>query len=602
MELFGDSPRALAVSPDASRVYAAIFLSGNQTTVVAFPQFDGGIPQPPLDSPYYDPSYDPNDDVPDRFPTTALIVKFDPASGQWLDEVDHDWGPALRLSLPDQDVFAIDANATPPALLPGDTATGVGTVIYNMAVRPGNGKLFVSNTEAINQVRFEPLIDATHGVQGRFVDNRVTVIDGQQVRPVGLNPHADHNRPTGPPEEVAESIALPTEVTFSPDGRWLYIAAFGSDRIAIADADALEAGIATRRLVRVGGGPAGVVVDGARDRLYVLNRFDQTISIVSPAGTPDLAAETAVVPLGFDPSPSAVTPRPTLPLRGAVLWPRRRHLWQLPRVRRPGRARVGPGRPLRTDHSQSERCQRATLAPNEGADDDAESARDGRGGADALARRPYRGQHRRLSVRRGRSLQAVQPGLRGSPRRAAAADRARDASIHRLGTHHQVSSEPGRGPRPHRDGGRSTRFCVLHGTVRRLPCRSTRHGRWIAVAVARDGCRGRQDPAPAERVRQDRNVRAAASGAAPVLPDAARGRSDPRLRLLPRWRQRLPGRSASAQRAGRDPRRRGLPVRLRHRARPNCRPADIGDAGERRRPDHDRAPRPVADARRRPRL
>lgn len=38
----------------------------------------------------------------------------------------------------------------------------------------------------------------------------------------------------------------------------------------------------------------------------VLNRFDQTISIVSPAGAPNLAAETAVIPLGFDPSPSAI--------------------------------------------------------------------------------------------------------------------------------------------------------------------------------------------------------------------------------------------------------------------------------------------------------
>jgi DNA-binding beta-propeller fold protein YncE len=33
--LFGDTPRALAVSPDGTRVYAAVFHSGNQTTTIA---------------------------------------------------------------------------------------------------------------------------------------------------------------------------------------------------------------------------------------------------------------------------------------------------------------------------------------------------------------------------------------------------------------------------------------------------------------------------------------------------------------------------------------------------------------------------------------
>jgi DNA-binding beta-propeller fold protein YncE len=33
--LFGDTPRALAVSPDGTRVYAAVFHSGNQTTALS---------------------------------------------------------------------------------------------------------------------------------------------------------------------------------------------------------------------------------------------------------------------------------------------------------------------------------------------------------------------------------------------------------------------------------------------------------------------------------------------------------------------------------------------------------------------------------------
>ena len=35
VELFGDTPRALAATPDGSTVYAAVFHSGNQTTAVS---------------------------------------------------------------------------------------------------------------------------------------------------------------------------------------------------------------------------------------------------------------------------------------------------------------------------------------------------------------------------------------------------------------------------------------------------------------------------------------------------------------------------------------------------------------------------------------
>src|SRR5262249_42684854 len=111
LELFGDSPRALAVSADGSRVYAAIFLSGNRTTSVnsANVTDHGGLPPPPADSPYY----------PDGFPQTALIVRHDPTSGQWRDELARDWSADLRLSLPDDDVFTIDADGEPPVVLPG---------------------------------------------------------------------------------------------------------------------------------------------------------------------------------------------------------------------------------------------------------------------------------------------------------------------------------------------------------------------------------------------------------------------------------------------------------------------------------------------------
>ena len=58
--------------------------------------------------------------------------------------------------------------------------------------------------------------------------------------------------------------------------------------------------------MEVGGGPSGLALDEARDRLYVMNRFTHDISIVSNASNPATAIETAVVPLRFDPAPAIV--------------------------------------------------------------------------------------------------------------------------------------------------------------------------------------------------------------------------------------------------------------------------------------------------------
>jgi DNA-binding beta-propeller fold protein YncE len=302
IELFGDVPRALAVDPDGSRVYAAIFHSGNETTVVHpyAVATNGGLPQPPRDSPYFDPQYDPTDSLRDRFPTTGLIVKFDRVDERFEDASGRDWSEAVRLSLPDEDVFVIDAAANPPTLLSAETSTRVGTTLYNMAVRPGSSAVFVSNTEARNHVRFEPAL------RGHIAESRVTVLVDGEARPVQLNPHIDYSVPTGPPAEIEASLSIPTELVFSGDGRTVYLAGFGSGHVGIFDAAALEQGIVRRELLPLGGGPSGLVLDEARDRLYVLKRFEQRIAVVSNVSDRKKRRLSADVPLGFDPSPQSV--------------------------------------------------------------------------------------------------------------------------------------------------------------------------------------------------------------------------------------------------------------------------------------------------------
>src|SRR5215213_7103740 len=128
--LFSDTPRALAVSPDGSTVYAAAFHSGNRTTTVheAFVpdggQAAGGLPGP-----------NTNADGAPR-PEVGIIVRFD--GTHWVDELGRAWDGQIRFSLPDKDVFVLDANADPPAQLAGAAGyyQGVGTVLYNMVVNP----------------------------------------------------------------------------------------------------------------------------------------------------------------------------------------------------------------------------------------------------------------------------------------------------------------------------------------------------------------------------------------------------------------------------------------------------------------------------------
>jgi DNA-binding beta-propeller fold protein YncE len=297
IELFTDTPRALAVSTDGRTVYAAAFRSGNGTTVI--PEADvaanGGVPPMP-------PGATPG------WPDTSLIVRHNPANGRWEDETGADWGAFVPFTLPDLDVFLIDATASPPVLqTPPNSVARVGTVLFNMAVRPGvPEKLYVSNLEFRNQVRFENMVGPTVGLQGHFAENRITVVSGTTADPIHLNPHVNYSVPTGPQSERDQSLGLPLEMVFDSAGDTLYLAAFGSSKVAILDADALEAGSIGTDRIQVPGGPSGLVLDELRDRLYVMSRFEHAVTVVEQPADPGNRAVLAEVPL-VDPEPPEVT-------------------------------------------------------------------------------------------------------------------------------------------------------------------------------------------------------------------------------------------------------------------------------------------------------
>ena len=335
VELFGDTPRALAVSPDGGTVYAAVFHSGNQTSVVHegvmcrgfensprgysigatwdsrrgnqpciaghMPRrFASASPNGPSDAtlPMGRPLPSTGADG-EHAPFTAMIVKWDEESGEWRDSRGLNYSNGIRFFLPDQDVFAIDART----LRETRSYRHVGTTLFNMATNPVTGRIYVANTEAQNHVRFEgPGIRGGSTVQGNIAHARITVIDPATgaVTPRHLNRHIDYTRLKAPAAVRGQSLATPLEMQVSADGTLLYVAALGSDRVGVFETALLESderwaragdepdlAAAGARQLRVQGGPAGLVLGDARNgsgqRLYTYLHFRRAVRVLDPA-------------------------------------------------------------------------------------------------------------------------------------------------------------------------------------------------------------------------------------------------------------------------------------------------------------------------------
>jgi YVTN family beta-propeller protein len=298
--LFGDTPRALAVSPDRRTVYAAILQSGNQTTTANLEAVcDGFITFLPCfilsdRAPLFNNSFPgglpgPRTNAEGRLaPEVGLVVKFNRSRNRWEDTLGRNWNNAIRFRLPDKDVFAINADTL------AQTAfyTGVGTTLFNMVTNPVNGRLYVTNSEAQNLTRFEgPGVFGGSTVQGNLAQMRVTVISGTSVMPRHLNKHIDYNtlatEPGFDPTTKNHSLSTPLGMAVSNDGARLYIAAFGSSKIGVLNTAALENNsfnprTASASYINVtGGGPSGIVLDEPRNRLYVMTRFDNAVKAIN---------------------------------------------------------------------------------------------------------------------------------------------------------------------------------------------------------------------------------------------------------------------------------------------------------------------------------
>ncbi|HEY0480057.1 MAG TPA: hypothetical protein VGD37_21200 [Kofleriaceae bacterium] len=304
--LFADTPRALAVTPDGTRVYAAGFHTGNQTTTVQEASLADGFGTDGVAGPATNHEGRPAAEV-------GAIVKWNGA--HWVDALGRIRDAFVKLALPDKDVFVLDATANPPRQLagPGGFFQGVGTILYSMIVNPANGKIYVANTDANNADRFEgPGTFTGHSLRGHLHESRITVLSpsstGGGVAARHLNKHIDFAHccaPTPNPESV-RSLALPQGMAVTSNGATLYVAALGSDKVGVFSTAQLENDTfvpsAASHIPVSGGGPTGVLLDEGRRRLYVMTRFDDAISTIDTARRTEIAHVTM-----HNPEPASVT-------------------------------------------------------------------------------------------------------------------------------------------------------------------------------------------------------------------------------------------------------------------------------------------------------
>ncbi len=332
----GEDPRALARNSTGTEVFAAVFYSGNQTTIVAGDNagsrvsdpaspYSGAIMPPPLG---YNATSSPFNDR----PGTSIIAKWrdcvgSPAS-EWCDDNNNSWnnlldsvaggaGGGTVMQMRDRDVAIVDADAATP-LVTGYVQSA-GTLNFGLAVNPVTQHLYVANTDARNHVRFEASLEilgdaqgdedgvcegaepCTVSLNGHLVDTRITVAAGTTISGfVDMNPHIDYSADIATIAQ-AQSIGQPNGMAFNAAGTRLYAAAILSRKVAVVDTSAVPGSMLAR--IDVGEGPTGVALKESANRLYVLNRHENTISVVNTSTSTEVLPRVSL----FNPEPANIT-------------------------------------------------------------------------------------------------------------------------------------------------------------------------------------------------------------------------------------------------------------------------------------------------------
>ncbi len=312
LQIEGEEPRAMQRSADGSKVYVAIFESGNGSTILgggldqSIPFLNnvvsdpagpyGGQNPPPNDGTGFEPAMTPGNPTP---PPVGLIVKKD-SQNRWMDDNGGNWtelvsGPqAQRSNRPmgwdvlDNDVAIIDTQT-----LGVTYAERLMNINMALAVHPISGAVTVVGTDATNEIRFEPNLN---GVFLRVQMASVPAGAGPNVVR-DMNPHLDYQTRNVPQATRDLSIGDPRGIAWTSDGARAYVTGMGSNNVAVFNGSGARVGAP----IEVGEGPTGIVIDDASNRAFTVNKFDGSISTI------DLVNGVELTRTAFhDPSPEAL--------------------------------------------------------------------------------------------------------------------------------------------------------------------------------------------------------------------------------------------------------------------------------------------------------
>ena len=354
VELFGDTPRALAASPDGGTVYAAVFHSGQpdhhavrgrglqRRRSAAAPCVVGGTTVIRAGCPRPTSTSQGN-----AAPEVGLIVRLDHGQRHWEDELGRDWDAGVRFILPDLDVFAHRRQRRHAGRDRQLRPRRHRALQHGRQPGERKGLRLATPRPATSCASRAPACSRQHSVRGHLHEARITVLDGANV--AAAPPQQAHRLRRGcrPPASGEGDAASRRR----------------SAMAVTATADALRRGVrlepgrrlqhrrssrptpscptASNHIAVSGGGPSGLVLDESRGRLYVLTRFDDAISVIDTATGGEIAHQ----PL-YNPEPASGANGPAVALRrGADVEQRRGVVRELPHLRRLRQPGLGPRQP-----------------------------------------------------------------------------------------------------------------------------------------------------------------------------------------------------------------------------------------------------------------
>ncbi|WP_089718741.1 putative Ig domain-containing protein, partial [Candidatus Entotheonella palauensis] len=254
----------------------------------------GGQNPPPNNGNVFDPPQRAGNAAP---PPVSMIVRKDDL-GRWVDDNNGDWslfvsGALASLTrrtanwdLPDRDVAIIDTQT-----LSVQYESRLMNLLMAMAVNPATDEVTVVGTEALNEVRFEPVVN---GVFLRVNLARLTVGNSPVI--TDLNPHLDYQTRNLPFQQRAQSIGDPRGIVWNANGTRAWITGMGSNNVIVINAQGTR-----QATIPVGAGPTGIVLHESSDRAFVLNKFSGAISVLR------LSQSNVIATVPFlDPTPAAV--------------------------------------------------------------------------------------------------------------------------------------------------------------------------------------------------------------------------------------------------------------------------------------------------------